>query len=174
MSVPQMLERCQAHTFAATLTGMGTLDDVGERAGWRCWVCDQTVDPDASVNDGLGPSIDRFEFAKKGKGGKSSSGPDDERLAHRSCNTKKGAVSPVIAWPDDLIIFDPAPILQATERLLTKGGREMVARCASKSDAKQTSEWLLDRLSRLAPGVAFTTVIAEGGGQQLITLIAPK
>jgi len=70
------------------------LDDVGARDGWRCWICDEKVDPDKSVNDARGPSIDSYFTAgksAKGKGG-------IERLAHRACNTKKGAVTPVIRW----------------------------------------------------------------------------
>ena len=30
---------------------MSRLDDIGEADGWRCWLCDEPVDPDMSVND---------------------------------------------------------------------------------------------------------------------------
>ena len=33
------------------------LDEVGERDGWRCWICDEPVDPEMSVNDPRGPSV---------------------------------------------------------------------------------------------------------------------
>ncbi len=152
---------------------MSTLDEVGERDGWRCWLCDLPVDPDASVNDDLGPSIDRCDALAKPTHGKKA-GPPVERLAHRQCNTKKGAIKAVISWPSDVILFDPAPILQSTERLIAKGGREIVARCATKSDAAQAARWIEDRLSRLAPTVSFTTKIDEGGGQFLLSVLAPK
>ena len=43
---------------------MSDLDAVGEADGWRCWLCDGAVDPDASVNADLGPSVDSFGVAK--------------------------------------------------------------------------------------------------------------
>ena len=152
---------------------MATLEEVGDRDGWRCWICDKPVDPDESVNDDLGPSLDRCDALAKPTHGKKKA-VAEERLAHRACNTKKGAIKPVIAWPDDLILFDPAPILKSAERLMSKGGREIVTRCASRADAVEASTWLLDRLSRLVPDVAFTTKIDQGGGQQLLCLYAPK
>lgn len=150
---------------------MSTIDEVGERDGWRCWLCDLVVDPSLSVNDGQGPSIDRADVFVKSMGKKAQA---EERLAHRGCNTKKGAVKPVVAWPRELIVFDPAPIIQSVERLISKGGRELVARCASKADAIATSDWLLDRVSRLAPAVSFSTKIDEGGGQYLVALMVPR
>lgn len=154
---------------------MASLEDVGERDGWRCWVCDQPVDPDLSVNDDQGPSVDRFAVAAApSKKAARTKEADPERLAHRACNTRKGAVRPTIAWPADIIVFDPAPILQTVERLVAKGGREMVVRCASRSDADAISAWLVDRLARLVPSVVFTTAIGEGGGQHLVSLLAPR
>ena len=152
---------------------MSSLDDIGQRDGWRCWVCDLPVDPNASVNDGLGPSLDRCEVLMRPSGRKRPNS-GDERLAHRSCNTKKGAVKPVIAWPDHLIVFDPAPIIQSAERLAAKGGRELVARCATQADANDVGQWLERRLNRLAPNVSFSTQIDKGGGQFLVLLLAPR
>ncbi len=151
---------------------MATLEEVGDRDGWRCWICDKPVDPDESVNDDLGPSLDRCDALAKPTHGKKKA-VAEERLAHRACNTKKGAIKPVIGWPDDLILFDPAPILKSAERLMSKGGREIVTRCASRADAVEASTWLLDRLSRLVPDVAFTTKIDQGGGQFLLSLYGP-
>ncbi|MFD6895635.1 hypothetical protein ACFWB0_13955 [Rhodococcus sp. NPDC060086] len=146
---------------------MSTLQEVGDRESWRCWLCDEPVDPDMSVNDPRGPSIDSINTAKKGKG---KGGV--ERLAHRACNTKKGAVKPVVPWPDSLFVVDPAPIVDTVEQLRRKGGRAAVARCPAKSDAEDASEWLLDRLSRLEPEVQFTTRIDAGGGGFLLVLEA--
>jgi hypothetical protein len=135
---------------------MSTLTEVGERAGWRCWLCDAPVDPDASVNDARGPSVDSTPPPKGRKKG-------DERLAHRACNTRKGAVKPVVPWSPDLFVVD---------RLGRKGGREVVARCPSRQDAEQAAAWLLDRLSRLAPDLPATTSVEAGGGQFLLVLRA--
>jgi hypothetical protein len=147
---------------------MSDLNVVGTRDGWRCWICDKPVDPDASVNSDLGPSVDSFG-ADRGK--KSNSGAI-ERLAHRQCNTMKGKKAPVVPWGEGLFIADPAPIIETVARLQSKGGREVVGRCPDKSDAKAVEEWLIDRLSRLAPDGNFSVEIKEGGGQYLIALRA--
>ena len=144
---------------------MSDLNDVGQNDGWRCWLCDAAVDPDASTNSDLGPSIDNYAAAKAKKGSATV-----ERLAHRSCNTMKGKIAPVVPWSTDLFVVDPAPIFETVERLTRKGGREIVARCPSESDANQAAEWLLDRLSRFAPDVEFTTQVTPGGGQYMLAL----
>lgn len=146
---------------------MSNLDDVGERDGWRCWLCDEPVDPDASVNSDLGPSVDAGVVAKGRK-----AAPGVERLAHRACNTRKGAVKPVVPWSPDLFVVDPAPIAETVERLRRKGGREVVARCPGRDDADQAAEWLVDRLSRFAPDLRVTTQVEPGGGQYLLSVRA--
>jgi hypothetical protein len=145
------------------------LDEVGERDGWRCWICDEPVDPHRSVNDDRGPSVDSLT-TKKTKGAKAGSGP--ERLAHRACNTKKGAVPAVVAWSDELFVIDPAPIVASVDRLGRKGGREAMARCPTREDADAAAAWLVDRISRLSPDLVVTTEIEPGGGQYLLILRA--
>ena len=121
-----------------------------------------------SVNDARGPSIDsRVTRAKAKKAGASG---DIERLAHRGCNTRKGAVDAVVPWPDHLFVVEPAPIITAVERLQRKGGRELMARCPTRVDADDASAWLVDRISRLSPGSGLTTEIDAGGGQFLLLL----
>lgn len=142
---------------------MSNLNQVGERDGWRCWLCDAPVDPDASVNSDLGPSVDSYGDAKSKK-----SAP--ERLAHRACNTMRGKVAPVVPWSKELFVVDPAPIFESVERLISKGGRDAIARCPSQEDADAASKWLLDRLNRLAPQSSFDVEIAPGGGQFILKL----
>ena len=146
---------------------MSDLNTVGHNDGWRCWLCDAPVDPDASTNSDLGPSVDSYAVAKAKKGSVVV-----ERLAHRACNTKKGKIAPVVAWSPDLFVVDPAPIFEAVERLSRKGGREVVARCPSQADADQAAEWLLDRLSRFAPDQSFSVQVTPGGGQFMLALRA--
>jgi hypothetical protein len=145
---------------------MSTLDEVGERDAWRCWLCDEPVDPEASVNAARGPSVDLGEQPKKGKKGTGS----PPRLAHRACNTGKGATAPVVPWGKDLFVVDPAPIVATVERLRRKKGREVVARCPTRPEAEAAGAWLLDRLSRFAPDLAARTRIDPGGGQFLLVL----
>ena len=130
-----------------------------------CWLCDKPVDPDASINADLGPSVDSYAATRVKKGAASV-----ERLAHRACNTMKGKVAPVVPWSPDLFVVDPSPIFEAVERLRAKGGREIVARCPDENDAREASDWLLDRLSRLAPGLPVSTQISPGGGQFMLAI----
>ena len=146
---------------------MSTLNEVGERDSWRCWLCDEPVDPDASVNAARGPSVDSGA-SPKGK----KVAPGSELLAHRACNTRKGAVKPLVAWSADLFVVEPAPIVATVERLTRKGGREVVARCPSQADAEKAAAWLVDRLSRFAPQLAVATQVEAGGGQFLLVLRA--
>lgn len=144
---------------------MSDLNEIGERDGWRCWLCDTEVDPDASVNSDLGPSADSYAIAKTKKGVTSV-----ERLAHRACNTMKGKIAPVVAWNPELLIADPAPIYESVERLGNKGGRELMGHFSSERDAEDAGDWLLDRLSRLAPHMNFSTQVNPGGGQFMLML----
>ncbi|MGQ0630289.1 MAG: hypothetical protein ACT4P1_04555 [Sporichthyaceae bacterium] len=145
---------------------MSTLDEVGTRDGWRCWLCDEPVDPDASVNSDRGPSVDAGEQPRKGKKGTGAL----ERLAHRACNTGKGKTAAVVPWGAGLFVIDPAPIVATVERLRRKGGREVVARCPTRQEADEAGAWLLDRLSRLAPDLIARTRVDAGGGQYLLVL----
>ena len=147
---------------------MSQLEEVADRDGWRCWVCDEPVEAKASANDPRGPSVDS-RTAKPVKGGKKDFA-GGERLAHRACNTKKGAVTAVIAWPAHLLVIDPAPLVAVAERLERKGGREIVARCPDRGQAQQVADWLVDRFSRLAPALPVTAAVEPGGGQFLIAL----
>jgi len=145
------------------------LNAIGEQDSWICWLCDKPVDPDASVNSDLGPSVDSFAATRLKKGEQGI-----ERLAHRQCNSQKGKVAPVVPWSKDVFVVDPSPIFETVERLRKKGGREIIARCPGESEAQEAADWLLDRLSRLAPELEFDTEIKSGGGQFLLTLLIQK
>jgi len=82
----------------------------------------------------------------------------------------KGKIDPVIQWPSNLMVFEPAPIIATVERLAKKGGKEAVGRCADSKDAELASTWLLDRLSRFTPELSFKTEFMPGGGQFVLML----
>lgn len=145
------------------------LDDIGDADGWRCWLCDGEVDPDMSVNDPRGPSIDSRMTKSKAK--KKAASPQP-RLAHRGCNTGKGAVEAVVPWPEHLFVADPAAIIPSVDRLGRKGGREIMARCPTEEDATAASEWLVDRVARLAPELSVSSDVEPGGGQYMVVLRA--
>ncbi len=150
---------------------MGQLQEVGEADGWRCWLCDEPVDREISPNDPRAATLDtRISKgrAKKTKQDKGNLPP--ERLAHKGCNTGRGANDPVVPWPDHLIVVDPAPIIAAAERLERKGGREAMARCPTRTDADAVATWLIDRLSRLTPDLKLHSQVTSAGGQYLVSL----
>ncbi|MDE0801987.1 MAG: hypothetical protein OSA99_01565 [Acidimicrobiales bacterium] len=147
---------------------MSDLDDIGSADGWRCWLCDASVDPDMSVNDPRGPSIDSRMTKSKAK--KRKAAPPPPRLAHRGCNTGKGAVEAVVPWADHLFVGDPAAILASVERLERKGGREIMGRCPTEDDATEAADWLVDRISRLAPGLDVSAEVEPGGGHFMVAL----
>ena len=149
---------------------MTRLDDIGEADGWRCWLCDEPVDPEMSVNDDRGPSIDSMTTRSKAKGKAADSVFGTERLAHRGCNTKKGAVAPVVEWPKDLFVSDPATIVTSVERLARKRGSEAMGRCPTEADAEAAAAWLVDRVGRLAPGLRLESRIQAGGGQYVVVV----
>lgn len=149
---------------------MTRVDDRGELDGWRCWLCDEPVDPSMSTEDDRGPSIDTSH--PKEKGPRRVVGP--ERLAHRGCNTRKGQVDPVVAWDADLFVVDPAPILTVLDRLERKGGREVVARCPSAADGEAAAAWLVDRVGRLVPDLPVTASVDAVGSQHLLALSVPR
>jgi hypothetical protein len=153
---------------------MSQLDDVAHQDGWRCWICDEPVDAAVSVNDPRGPSVDSRTASPRSAKKPLRDFAGAERLAHRACNTRKGAVTAVIPWPANLMVFDPAPLITVAERLDRKGGREVVVRCADRADAQQTADWLVDRFSRLAPALPVTASVDPGGGQFLVSLTAAR
>ncbi len=146
---------------------MSRIEEIGEVDGWRCWLCDEPVDPDMSPHDPRSASIDTRITKKKAKKKSVNLG---ERLAHRDCNTGKGNNDPVVAWPDHLFVVEPAVIISSVERLKNKGGREAMARCPTEDDANEAGEWLIDRISRLEPGLKLEALVQEGGGQYLVLL----
>jgi hypothetical protein len=170
-----MRRRARTTSTTGTLSSYGSstmtrLDDIGKADGWRCWLCDEAVDPEMSVNDDRGPSIDSMTTRSKAKGKGTESVFGSERLAHRGCNTKKGAVAPIVEWPKELFVADPASIVTSAERLARKRGSEAMGRCPTEADAVAAAEWLVDRLSRLAPSLRVESRIQAGGGQYLVVL----
>jgi hypothetical protein len=75
------------------------------------------------------------------------------------------------AWPT--ATATPRRVIVASvERLSRKGGREVVARCPTQTDADEAAAWLVDRVSRLQPGLSLTAEVEPGGGQFLLVLRA--
>ena len=152
------------------------LDEIGEIDGWRCWLCDEPVDPDMSVNDPRGPSIDsrtteRAKAKAKGTGKGKGKGTGQERLAHRACNTGKGAVEP-----------GGAVARRPVHRRCRRDHRHRRPACHARADARSsvdapTATTPACRRAgsstgsrRLEPDLDVTSEIEAGGGQYLVIL----
>ena len=87
---------------------MSALNEIGDQDRWICWLCDQPVDPDASVNSDLGPSVDTyapiFESAERlaRKGGRETVARfSDEADANRAADwliDRLGRLSPEVEY----------------------------------------------------------------------------
>ena len=76
-----------------------------------------------------GPSVDA---------GRQSEGQGGRRLAHRGCNTRKGAI-PVVTSGRKSVRGRTGTVGAVAERLGRKGGREVVARCPTRQEAQQAA-----------------------------------
>ena len=85
-------------------------------------------------------------------------GTGQERLAHRSCNTGKGSTKPVVEWPDDLLIADPA--VHASLAGVSLRNRIIRSGCfEGMSQGGVVTERLIEHHRRVAAGgVAMTTL----------------
>ena len=73
-------------------------------------------------------------------------------------------------WPRELFVADAVSIITSAERLARKRGSEAMGRCPTEADAVAAAQWLVDRLSRLAPSLHVESRIQVGGGQYLVVL----
>jgi hypothetical protein len=126
-----------------------TLLAVAERDDWVCWLCDRRVDPQAPAGSPAAPSVDHVMPRAHGGG----SAPDNLRLAHRRCNTRRGSRVPELDWPDDLAVQHPARLLPALKRGQRRRGQwETVGVLLDCERAERAGRWLLDRAALVLGG----------------------
>lgn len=128
---------------------MADLEELGDEAGWRCWLCDEEVPQKAKPNDPNQAVSDQIAPAAKGSRGRGT-----VRLAHKRCNDLRKGRPPSIAWPERFNVADAPELLQSLTRL-DKGknrGGEVVAMCADVSSAQAAAAWVLPVAATLFPG----------------------
>lgn len=116
--------------------------------GWRCWLR-MRRSTDMPADRHRGPSIDSMTTSKsKGHGivVRQRSARSSPRMQHQ----RRG---PTVPWPNVFFVADPAPIITSTEWLARKRGSEARVDARPKPSAVAAAEWLVDRLSRLAPSL---------------------
>ncbi len=128
---------------------MADLGDLGDQAGWRCWLCDEAVPRQAKANDPNQPVADQVAPAAKG-----TKGRGDVRLAHKRCNDLRKGRPPSIAWPERFQVADAPELLHSLVRR-DKGknqGGEVVAMCADATAATAAAAWVVPVARTLYPG----------------------
>jgi hypothetical protein len=128
---------------------MRDIDELGEQAGWRCWLCGDEVPRQAKPNDPNQPVADQIAPAAKGTKGRGT-----VRLAHKGCNDLRKGRPPSIPWPERLRVADAPELLHSLTRLDKRKNQsgEVVAMCADADAADEAARWVVGVAETLFPG----------------------
>ena len=128
---------------------MADISELGDQAGWRCWLCDDDVPKKAKPNDPNQPVADQIAPAAKG-----AKGRGEVRLDHKRCNDLRKGRPPSIAWPERFQVADAPELLQSLVRLDKRKnqGGEVVAMCADAQAAEAAAAWVVPVAATLFPG----------------------
>lgn len=129
---------------------MADISELGDDAGWLCWLCADDVPQKAKSNDPNQPVADQISAAAKG-----TKGRGEVRLAHKRCNDLRKGRPPSIRWPERFSPLDPPELLQSLTRLDKRKnqGGEVVAMFAAATEAEAAAAWVVPMASTLFPGV---------------------
>ena len=128
---------------------MPTLEELGDAAAGRCWICDEAVPRTAKPNDPKQPVADQIMPAAKGDKGRG-----EERLAHKGCNDLRKGRPPTIPWPERLRVVDAPELIQSLLRIDKRrpAAGEVVATCVDEASADEAAQWALRVAGILYPG----------------------
>lgn len=128
---------------------MPTLRELGDSAGWLCWICGEAVPESAKPNDPKQPVADQISPAAKG-----TKGRGDERLAHKGCNDRRKGRPPTIQWPGRFRVVDAPELLQSLQRIDKRrpAAGEVVATCVDADCAAEAAQWAVGVATTLYPG----------------------
>ena len=117
---------------------MADLHELGEDAGWRCWLCGGDVPQRAKANDPNQPVADQVAPAAKGVRGRGV-----VRLAHKRCNDLRKGRPPRLPWPERFAVVDAPDLLQTLTRLEKRPGPrgEVVATFPDAASAAEAAAW---------------------------------
>lgn len=128
---------------------MSSLEEVGDAADWRCWICEEAVPQSAKANDPLQPVVDQIAPADKG-----TKGRGHVRLAHKRCNDLRKGRPPTIPWPERFAVTDAPELLQSLQRLdkRRRPEGEVVAMCHDADAAVAAAAWVVSVATTLYAG----------------------
>ena len=147
---------------------MARVDDLAERDGWICWLCELPIDPDAIDGSPDRATVDHV--VPKSRGGPTE--PGNLRLAHARCNGHRGNDLPELVWPERFMLIDAAPLWQSLARILKRRSPEIIAVAPTRDLADEAAEWAAFRVQRFVGGTWRTDLEQVGAGDScLIRLV---
>lgn len=145
---------------------------LADRDGPVCWLCGNEVDPAAPRGSGWAGSVDHVVPRARGGG----SEPGNLRLAHRTCNSRRGSHLPELDWPHDLPVVDHAPVWSVVRRALRRPGEwEVVGVVVGEDAAGRGESWLHRAVSDVLGGAWEVRTATLGPGLTSLALrTAPR
>lgn len=142
------------------------------RDGPTCWLCGNDVDPSAPRGSGWAGSVDHVVPRARGGG----SEPGNLRLAHRSCNSRRGSRVPELDWPREVPVVDHAEIWPVVRRALRRPGEwEVVGVVVGDEGARRAERWLHGAVHEVLGGAWEVRASALGPGLTSLALrTAPR
>ena len=137
------------------------------RDGQQCWLCGNDVDPSAPRGSGWAGSVDHVVPRARGGGNE----PGNLRLAHRSCNSRRGSHLPELDWPRDVPVVDHAEIWPVVRRALRRPGEwEVVGVVVGDDGAREAHGWLSAAVPEVHGGAWEVRASALGPGLTALSL----
>lgn len=133
-----------------------TFRAVAESDGWVCWLCGDAVAREAESGPWSG-TVDHVRPRRR-------RGPtvlENLRLAHRSCNTRRGADDPDLQWPDELAVIGSVDLWSEAVRLAARGDGSIVGLVAP-AGGEPACGWLVRQVERMVRGRWVATTEQRG------------
>ena len=145
---------------------------LADRDGAVCWLCGNDVDPTAPRGSGWAGSVDHVVPRARGGG----SEPGNLRLAHRSCNSRRGSRLPELDWPHHVPVVDHAEIWPVVRRALRRPGEwEVVGVVVGDEGAAHGERWLVRAVPDVLGGAWEVRAVPLGTGLTSLALrTAPR
>ncbi len=149
------------------MVGGHLFDVVAAADNWRCWLCGDPVDPELTRGP-WSPTMDHV--TPRRRGGKTAA--DNLRLAHRSCNNRRGAADPEVGWPPELGVTESADLFSAAVELARSGGTgtRRVVGWVDPTVLEEARAWLLERIEPMIGGRWYASGGVVGGTRVPIEL----
>jgi hypothetical protein len=151
---------------------MSTVRRLADRDGAVCWLCGNDVDVAAPAAAPWAGSVDHVVPRARGGGHE----PANLRLAHRTCNSRRGSRLPELDWPRAVPVVDHTEIWPVVRRALRRPGEwEVVGVVVGDDAARDAHAWLAAAVPDVLGGAWQVDVRPLGRGLHAVALrTAPR